>query len=550
MPFEIPEDLTTLDDAALADAIEQALTEAADFDAVPDDELDDDKLNRLIALADFATAAKAEQATRTEAKAERSARAQAARAQLVRKEEEDAEEVVDAEIVDEAAEAEEKKEPVAAAATPPARKVPVITRASTVAAPVDITPAKPTAVLTASADVPGYATGGHLDDLDMVGKALVARMKGLPTVRLGGKEGIQQRYSVANIDIGSTRTDGLIQNQHADEDQTLLTKASDEARLPGGALTAAGGWCAPSETLYDLCVLESTDGLLDLPSITARRGGIRYTKGPSFASIYATAGLGWQLTEAQVIAGAPPKTCVEVSCPPFTDVRLDAVGICITAPLLTEAAYPELVRRFTEGALIANQHKVDQYILAKIEAGSTAVTAPGTAANTIDGLAQLEFVVMQQRQAERMSFNHSFEALLPYWYKAVVRADLARRTGVELINVTDATIESYFTARGLRVQWLYNLDPLPATGDLPATVTALVYPAGAWVKATTDVISLDAVYDSTLLKQNTYTALFAEEGVAVVNTCGTPIKLELTTCSSGTTGAASLEDCFLQTATP
>lgn len=549
MPFEIPEDLSVLDDAALADAIEQALTDAASFNDVPDDELDDEKLNRLIALADFATAAKAEQSTRSEAKAERSARAAAARAALVK----DEEEVVDAEIVEEPA-AEEKKEeePVAAAATPPARRVPVVARAATtVNAPIDITPAKPTAVLTASADVPGFATGGRLDDLDTVGKALVARMKGLPTVRLGGAEGIQQRYSVANIDIGSTRTDGLIQTKHPDDDQALLTKASKEARLPGGSLTAAGGWCAPSETLYDLCSYESTDGLLDLPSITANRGGIRYTKGPSFASIFATAGLGWFLTEAQVIAGSPAKTCVEVTCPPFTEVRLDAVGICITAPLLTEAAYPELVRRFTEGALIAQQHKVDGYVLSKIDAASTSLTLVGSPANTIDGLAQIEFAVMHQRQKERMSFNQSFELLLPYWYKALVRADLARRTGIDLINVTDATIEGYFTARGVRVQWLYNLDPLDdATGDIPTTATAYLYPAGAFVKATTDVISLDAVYDSTLLKQNTYTALFAESGVAVVNTCGDPVRFELTTCASGRTGAADITDCLHGAVTP
>lgn len=549
MPFAIPEDLTALDDDALADAIEQALTEAADFDNVSDDELDDDKLNRLIALADFATAAKAEQATRTEVKAERAARAKAARDALVRKHDDDGdEEVVDAEIVDE--EPPEKKEPVAAAATPPARKVPVITRASaTVAAPADILPAKPSAVLTASADVPGYATGGHLDDLDTVGKALVARMKGLPTMRLGGKEGIQHRYSVANIDIGSTRTDGLVQTKHPDDDQSILTTASREARLPGGSLTAAGGWCAPSETLYDLCSFESTDGLLDLPSITASRGGIRYTKGPSFASIFATAGLGWTLTEAQVIAGTPSKTCVEVSCPPFTEVRLDAVGICITAPLLTEAAYPELVRRFTEGALIAHQHKIDGYVLSKIDAGSTAYIPPGTPTTTIDGLSQIEFAAMYQRQVERMSFNQTFEVLAPYWYKAVIRADLARRTGVDLINVPDSQIESYFTARNLRVQWLYNLAPLAATGDLPPTAQAYMYPSGSWVKATTDVISLDAVYDSTLLSQNTYTALFAESGVAVVNTCGTSVKFDLITCATGQTGAADLTDCLLGSTT-
>jgi hypothetical protein len=548
VPFEIPEDLAALDDAALAEALDQALTEAAEFNDVPDADLDDDKLARLIALADFATAARNSQAERQTVADERAERAQAARAALVRP---DAEDVVDAEIVEDEKVEDKKPEPVAASATV-ARKVPVVARAAatTVNLPVDITPNRPTAVLTASADVPGFSTGGAIADLDGIGKALVSRMKGLPTSRIGGEEGAQHRYSVAQIDIGSNRTDGLIQSNGV-TDQELVTQASREARLPGGSLTAAGGWCAPSETLYDLCVTESTDGLLDLPSITANRGGIRYTKGPSFNSIYNTPGLGWWLTEAQVIAGSPAKTCIEVTCPPFTEVRLDAVGICIKAPLLTLAAYPELVRRFTEGALIAQQHKTDVAILSKIAAGSTTLNANGTPSNTIDSLAELELIAEYQRSQWRSSFSQTFEVLAPVWYKAIVRADLARRTGIDLINVNDSVIDSYFSARKLRVQWLANLSPLTVTTGalvIPATVDVLMFPAGTWVKATTDVISLDAVYDSTTLLTNEYTALFAESGVAVVNTCWESVRVTISTCASGATGAANIDDCLFNAA--
>jgi hypothetical protein len=540
VPFQIPEDITVLDDAALAEAIESALTEAADFNDVPDADLDEEKLNRLIALADFATSAKAEQGTREEAAAERASRAQAARAALVRPEVED---VVDAEIVEDEPAAEVKKEPAAVAASA-ARKVPVVHRATAAVAtiPVDVTPNRPTAVLTASADVPGFPTGGVIDDLDGVGKALVSRMKGLPTTRLGGDQGVQQRYSVAQIDLGSTRTDNLVQS-NSTNDQELVQLASREARLPGGSLVASGGWCAPSETLYDLCVTETTDGLLDIPSVTVNRGGIRFTKGPSFNDIYTTAGLGWILTEAQVIAGTPAKTCIEVTCPPFTDVRLDAVGICIKAPLLTLSAYPELVRRFTEGALIALQHKVDTYLIGKIAAGSTTLNANGTAANAIDSLAELEIITDYQRQQWRSSFSQTFEILLPAWYKAVIRADLARRGGVDLINVTDADIDRYFANRHLRPQYLANYQPLTVTAGaivVPNTIETIIFPAGTWVKGTTDVISLDAVYDSTTLLTNTYTALFAEEGVLAVNTCWDSVKATISTTPTGRVGAADI----------
>ena len=547
MPFEIPEDIAVLDDAALAEALAKALEEAAEFESVPDDELDDEKFARLIALADFATKAKDTQAERQVAASERRDRAAAARAALAPAPVED---VVDAEIVEDEPAVEEVKEPVAVSASA-GKKVAVVARAAAkITTPVDVAPARPTAVLTASADVPGFATGGALADLDQVGKAMTARMKGLPTSRIGGEDGVQMRYSVAQIDRASTRTDGLVQGS-GDSDQALITAAAREARLPGGSLTAAGGWCAPSETLYDLCSIESTDGLLDLPSVTVNRGGIRYTKGPSFADIYGADGLGWILTEAQVIAGTPSKTCLEIECPPFVDVRLDAVGLCIKAPLLTQAAYPELVRRWIEGALIAHQHVVDANLIGRIVAGSTAINGPA-GITSIDSLTELELVAAYERQQWRMSFNETLEVLAPYWYKTVIRGDLSRRTGVDLINVSDSVIEGYFSARNLRVQWLYNYQPLTATGGtvtVPDDVTLVMYPAGAWVKGTTDVISLDAVYDSQNLLQNQYTALFVEEGVLVANTCFDSVLVTVNTCASGQTGAADLTDCLV-TATP
>ena len=118
--------------------------------------------------------------------------------------------------------------------------------------------------------------------------------------------------------------------------------AAKESRLPGGSLLASGGWCAPSETIYTLCSTESLDGLIDLPEINVQRGGIRFTKGPDFSDIYTDAG--FCQTEAQAIAGTT-KPCVEIECPAFEEVRLDACGICVKAPILTNAGYPELVQR-------------------------------------------------------------------------------------------------------------------------------------------------------------------------------------------------------------
>lgn len=550
--FEIPADITALDDEKLSAALDAALSEAAEFDSIPDAELTDDHLERLSKLADFTTAAKNVRAERVAAASARTEKIAAARAAL---------RTEDAPAPEEPAEPAEKapEEPVVVAASgagdqnPVKPKVNVLGRTTTskeVAA--NLNPSRP--LLTASADVPGYGTGSELADLGQVSQAMLARMKALPTQRLGGARGVQNRYSVANINLGQVRSGDLRQDAPGINDQALLQRAANVRRLEGGSLTAAGGWCAPSETLYDLCQTASTDGLLDMPTVTVTRGGIRYTRGPSFAELYNDPDLGWWLTEAEVIAGptdpdTPIKPCIEVPCPDFVDVRLDAVGLCIKVGLLTQAAYPELVQWTIENALIAHQHKVDTALIQKIVDGSTALDVNNSAETAIDALGVIEQAANYIRQSYRMAFSSQLEMLLPIWYRTVLRADLARRTGVDLLNVSDAQLQSYFTARNIRVQWLYNYQPLTGTPvATPDEIQAVIYPAGAWVKGTTDVINLDAVYDSQNLQNNTYTALFTEEGILVAPQCFDSYLLTLPTCSSGRTGAADITSCLLDAA--
>lgn len=544
MDFEIPEDITALSDEDLAAALSGALGAAAAFESV--DELSDEQLTALEALAGFATAARAAQTDRTAAASQRADRAAAARAALAEPEEPPA----DPEPVTPPAEPEAPAEvvPAGVAASAGAR-VSVVPQAVGARGSQTILPPRNLPALTASADVPGYSTGGVISDLDDVGEAMIARMRGLPTTRLGGDKGIQTRHATAKIDLGVSRSDGLVQNDFRDDNE-LLTRARKEARLPGESLTAAGGWCAPSETLYDLCSIASTEGMLSLPTFQVNRGGIRFTRGPSFDEIYAEAA-GWNFTEAQIIAGVT-KPCAEITCPPFEEIRLNAIGFCIRAPLLTQAAYPELVRHWIEQLLIAHQHIVDAWRIAQIVAGSTPLDAMGDFQTTIDGIAKIEQIANWVRQSNRMRFSQSLEMLIPFWYRATVRADLARRTGVDLINVSDGTIEAYFTARGISIQWLYNYQPLVNTAGVvqtPDEVQIVVYPAGTWEAGTTDVINLDAVYDSTLLAQNEYTAMFAESGELVVRPCWNSYLVTLPTCASGRTAANDLTTCVL-TGTP
>jgi len=398
------------------------------------------------------------------------------------------------------------------------------------------------ASLTAAADVPGIPTGAPLEGLTAAAQAMVNRWKGFPTARIGGAEGIRNRYGAAVI-----RKQGygdLVAGVGPYDDYELIQRAGDEKRLPGGSLTAANtGWCSPSETLYDLCQYETVQGILDLPEIGIPRGGIRWTQGPDFGDIYTDCG--FDFTESEWMAGTAQKTCCEVDCPPFDEIRADLIGLCVKAPLITPATYPELIRRFMEGALVAHQHKVNKYIIdqMKLAAGTPSVADDANAVSL--SLAGINYTALGMRYRYRMGDTTTIECVAPYWLKEMIREDLGMRQ--LSTDKSDAAINKWFSDRHLSVQWVFDLQDITVTNCLttiPAAATVLMYPAGTWVKGSIDVINMDAVYDSTGLQSNTYTALFIEEGLLPVQRCTHTCAVSIPVCVSGRTAANDISECI------
>jgi hypothetical protein len=403
-----------------------------------------------------------------------------------------------------------------------------------------------TVSLLAAADVPGFAAGSDLEGVEAVSDAVVARMRGFtPPAGDGSREDLRH-FGVATIK--KPFPEDLIIDRGT-EDMEVLLRAANEKRLDGGSLVAAGGWCAPSETLYDLVGDETTDGMLSLPEVVVRRGGIRKTYGPQFADFYANAG--FIQTEAQAIAGTT-KPCVEVTCPAFTEVRLDAVGLCIRVPILTNAAYPELVQRFVAGTLVAHQHMINANVISRIVtlAGAAKVIT-GIGSSVADTLGALSQIADRRRQTSRLSLSASFEVVLPHWVKNTLKNDLMNRTG-QTGPVSDQQLNAYFSSMGLNVQYVYDWQDLPTVDvagtagedeslTYPDTFDVLMYPAGTFVKGTSDVINLNAVYDAASLATNTYTGLFMEEGLLVtqMKPAGADL-VRIPICSAGRTGANDL----------
>ena len=381
------------------------------------------------------------------------------------------------------------------------------------------------------ADVPGFAADSDASFEDLA-VALDRRLQGFNSgayaaaARAG--RAMSERHSLAVV------------RKHFDERATVSSPESadaamafavNEKNLPGGSLVAAGGWCAPSETVYDLLEDESRDGLISLPEINVTRGGIKFTKGPKFADLYAAPSFNFTEEEAKAGKYLPDaanqgankvgaKPVYNVPCTEFEEVRLSAAGLHVQANLLQQRGYPELVARTIRGALVAHEHKMSERIIASMERQSTAVSMDsGQIGAAAPILTAIELQVEHYRYAQRLSRSTTLEAVFPYWVHGAIRTDLSRREGVDLIDINDARIDAWFRSRGVNPQFVYDWQAL--TGDASAFKTwgtslkFLLYSAGTFVKGGQDVITLDTVYDSVLLGQNDYTALFTEEGYLV-----------------------------------
>lgn len=301
-----------------------------------------------------------------------------------------------------------------------------------------------------------------------------------------------------------------------------LDKATDESRLEGGSLVAAGGWVAPSERDYSFLPVQAATGLLSLPQVSIRRGGIQWPQEPDFSAIYEQ--IGFHQTEAQAQAGEE-KPCYEIPDVKWDEIRLDVQGICITAGILQDHAWPELTQKYVDEAMRLHLHKISAWQIGKVVAGSTrvgALTAPmfGTAGAV---LSALELQVSDMRARHRLGRGQSLEGIAPEWLLSIIRADLAYRDEVLPEQVTDDMIRRHFANIGANFQFVADwqvggagqLGGTAAATAWPETVDVILYPAGTWWGAVEPVINLGIIRDSALIRQNKQIQMFTEDGVAV-----------------------------------
>lgn len=396
--------------------------------------------------------------------------------------------------------------------------------------------------IVASSDTPGVSQGAELDN-DQLTDAIMRRARSM-----GVSTGSGQKALVASIERTNVRND--IRNVRGNKD---VLAAWDKAHNPE-SLVASGGWCSPSETMYDFaCDYEAMPDTVDLPTLTASRGGIIVPESLKLSDFIAVDGIGMTWTEAMDIAAAANdgtddtlKVCAEIPCPDFMpDVRLEAFYSCLKAGNLVDRSWPELVSRSRDLALTAHAHRMNALKISKMVAQSTLRAPVGdtdlSAAESL--LSYLEFELARFRDVEFTDNNFTLEVVLPRWVRHIVRRDLARRAGVLFDQVSDEQINGYFSELGLRVQWVTNWQML-ATGatSYPATVTILFYPAGAYTLLDGGQLDLAVIRDSVLNETNDHTLLFFEEFFQVMSRCA-GYRMVVPVCATGSTGVAAAIAC-------
>lgn len=395
--------------------------------------------------------------------------------------------------------------------------------------------------VVASADIPGIPAASKLDGMDGLVAAIGAKARSVPNVP-------GSRHPVASIEkpLSADRNiDGLSEREAMERLNDLSSPAF---------LVASGGWCAPSETIYDFaCEVEAPPDAVVLPTITTNRGGIRYPVSPTFRDFFALEnnGLFTWTEEDDEAAGeesppGPTKPCFHIPCVEFAEARLELDGLCVTAGNLTDRAYPELIRRYLSLVLTGHLHRMNARRIQKMVHSSVVddfVTVTGTFAAASSLLASLELQVQDLRDQFSMSQDAIIEAMLPRWTFGLIRADVARREQSDLDAVSNAEVRAYLANAGIAAQFVSNWQSLgdPENPALvwPSSVQVLLWVPGAYSLLEGPTLDIAVARDSTLNATNDFTVAFTEESHQVFKRgCGSRL-VTVPVCPDGSVGARS-----------
>ena len=404
-------------------------------------------------------------------------------------------------------EEQEEQAPVTAAAEQPfeapADRQPVV---QVTEAPVAI---------TAGADIPGYTAGSTINDMNEVAQAMEKRIHSLR--RVNGGDG--EQHIVASVTTAFP------------ESRTLSTDAESNsikinAVTSRDALVASGGHAAPLEVKYDIYAIGSSTvrPVRDaLPRFQADRGGIRFVTPPSFAAgSYANA-VGVWTAAVDADPDGDTKTSLTVNAAAELTATTDAVTLQLQFGNLMTRAYPELIARHNELALVQHAREAEQYVLGKIEAGSTAVTSGTLIGFGRDFLVSVRKAAVAYRSRHRIAQNTTLTAIVPEWVYDAMAADLAlAMPGDGTLSVSRSEIEGYLAQLNVNLvaspdMTVYGSQGATTLLEFPDSFKWHLFAEGTFLFLDGGSLDLGIIRDSSLVGTNDY-KMFVEtfEGVAKV----------------------------------
>ena len=382
-------------------------------------------------------------------------------------------------------------------------------------APADRQPSqKETApvAITAGADIPGYTAGAQMKDSNEIAEAMASRLHGLRRVKGGDGE----QHIVASIT--TKYPESRVLTQDTDSNVTKIKAvASPEA------LVASGGHSAPFEVKYDVFGLGTTDRPIrdSLPRFAADRGGIRYIVPPVLSSYGDAVGV-WT-NEVDTNPGTDTKSSLTITAATETTVATDAVTLQLQFGNLMTRAYPELIARHNELALIQHAREAEQYLAGKLTAGSTAVTTTSLIGVARDFLVQVGRAAVAMRSRHRLSPDQKLRVIAPAWIKDAMVADLTlAMPGDATMNAT-GEIDGYLAARGVDITYSHDLNVYgsqsgsAALNEFQDTFTWYIFAEGTFLFLDGGTLDLGIIRDSSLVGTNDY-KMFVEtfEGIAKI----------------------------------
>lgn len=389
--------------------------------------------------------------------------------------------------------------------------------------------------ITAGADIPGYTAGSTINSMTEVASAMEKRIHSLR--RVNGGDG--EQHIVASITT-----------QYPEErilsTDALQNQAKIDAVVGQDALVASGGHAAPFEVKYDIYNIGSTTErpVRDLlPKFQADRGGIRFVTPPSFASGAYDNAVGVWTAARDLAPYSNTKTSLTVSAAAEQTVSTDAVTLQLQFGNLMTRAYPELIARHNELALVQHAREAEVNLLSKITAASTAVTTTSTIGLGRDFLVQVRRAAVSYRSRHRIAPSTQLKAIVPQWLYDAMAADLTLALpGDGTISVSAAEIQGYLAASNVTLVGSPDLNYFGAqtTGAVnafPSTFDWYLFAEGSFLFLDGGTLDLGIIRDSSLVGTNDY-KMFVEtfENVAFVGI--ESLKVTSTFVVKGTTTAA------------